>query len=104
MYIYVFLHNKILYLSATGLLRPEITVKYFCVAGIFFISGLSLKSEQLYTAVRQYRLHGFIQGFTLFMFPLLVQLFVFFIRPFGLNEWIIKGLVLIGKIYSEQYH
>ncbi|XP_065332910.1 sodium/bile acid cotransporter 7-like [Cloeon dipterum] len=79
-----------------GLLRPEITVKYFCVAGIFFISGLSLKSEQLYAAVRQVRLHSFIQGFTLFLFPLLVQLFVFFLKPLGLNEWIIKGLITVS--------
>ncbi|XP_059482646.1 sodium/bile acid cotransporter 7-like [Neocloeon triangulifer] len=82
--------------SRGGLLRPEITVKYFCVAGIFFISGLSLKSEQLYLAIRQVRLHVFIQCFTLFLFPLLVQVFVFFLRPLGLNEWIVKGLVTVS--------
>ncbi|CAB3362783.1 Hypothetical predicted protein [Cloeon dipterum] len=62
-----------------GLLRPEITV-----------------NEQLYSAVRQVRLHSFIQGFTLFLFPLLVQLFVFFLKPLGLNEWIIKGLITVS--------
>ncbi|KAF4524430.1 hypothetical protein B566_EDAN013713 [Ephemera danica] len=79
-----------------GLLRPEITVKYVCVAGIFFVSGLSLKSEQLFKAFKQYRLHTFIQGFTLFIFPLIVQIGVWFLRSVGLNEWIVKGLVTVS--------
>ena len=42
-----------------GPLKPEITVKYIAVSTIFFNSGLSLKTEQLTTAIKQVKIHLF---------------------------------------------
>mmetsp|Transcript_26307 Transcript_26307/g.36670 ORF Transcript_26307/g.36670 Transcript_26307/m.36670 type:complete len:394 (-) Transcript_26307:363-1544(-) len=55
-----------------GPLKPEITVKYIGVGLIFFMSGLSLKTEQLKNAAMQVDLHATIQGFSLLVTPLLV--------------------------------
>ncbi|KAG8181461.1 hypothetical protein JTE90_017523 [Oedothorax gibbosus] len=68
-----------------GLLKPEITVKYGAIVVIFFISGVSLQSKDLLTAAYQFRIHSFIQIFSLILIPAVVQLFV----------------QLIGQIYSN---
>ncbi|KAF3837494.1 hypothetical protein F7725_004958, partial [Dissostichus mawsoni] len=48
-----------------GPLKPEITIAYFAVSLIFFNSGLSLKTEELTSALLHVRLHLFVQSFTL---------------------------------------
>ena len=94
-----------------GILMPEITVKVFAVAAIFFVSGLSLKSEELASALfqvnpfsnflktffktdddfLQWRIHLTIQLFTLLGIPLLVQLLLPFLRFLVPDENIIRG-------------
>lgn len=44
MYMHTWLYNYDFYICK-GILRPEITVKFFAVAIIFFNSGISLRSE-----------------------------------------------------------
>ncbi|KAL0274923.1 UNVERIFIED_CONTAM: hypothetical protein PYX00_002942 [Menopon gallinae] len=80
-----------------GPLYPEITVKYLAVALIFFISGLTLEGSEFTEALRCFRLHVFIQTFSFFITPIIIQVFLFlFVKPFGLNSWILKGIVTVG--------
>ncbi|XP_060256587.1 sodium/bile acid cotransporter 7 isoform X3 [Ovis aries] len=79
-----------------GPLKPEITVSYIAVATIFFNSGLSLKTEELTSALVHIKLHLFIQIFTLAFFPAAVWLFLQLLSITPINEWLLKGLQTVG--------
>ncbi|XP_005386720.1 PREDICTED: sodium/bile acid cotransporter 7 isoform X1 [Chinchilla lanigera] len=79
-----------------GPLKPEITVSYIAVATIFFNSGLSLKTEELTSALVHLKLHLFIQIFTLAFFPAAVWLFLQLLSITSINEWLLKGLQTVG--------
>ncbi|XP_023385992.1 sodium/bile acid cotransporter 7 isoform X4 [Pteropus medius] len=79
-----------------GPLKPEITVSYIAVATIFFNSGLSLKTEELTSALVHVRLHLFIQIFTLAFFPATIWLFLQLLSITPINEWLLKGLQTVG--------
>ncbi|ELK25382.1 Sodium/bile acid cotransporter 7 [Myotis davidii] len=79
-----------------GPLKPEITVSYIAVATIFFNSGLSLKTEELTSALVHIRLHLFIQIFTLAFFPAAIWLFLQLLSITPINEWLLKGLQTVG--------
>ncbi|XP_011246847.1 sodium/bile acid cotransporter 7 isoform X2 [Mus musculus] len=79
-----------------GPLKPEITVSYIAVATIFFNSGLSLKTEELTSALVHLRLHLFIQIFTLAFFPAAIWLFLQLLSVTSINEWLLKGLQTVG--------
>ncbi|XP_014251361.1 sodium/bile acid cotransporter 7-B-like [Cimex lectularius] len=85
-------------LGATGgVLKPEWTVKYGAVGVIFFISGLSLRLVDLVEAAESYRIHAFIQIFTFVVIPLVVQILCALLGfIFGVNEWILKGLITVS--------
>uniref|UniRef100_A0ACB8E835 Uncharacterized protein n=1 Tax=Sphaerodactylus townsendi TaxID=933632 RepID=A0ACB8E835_9SAUR len=52
-----------------GPLMPEISITYVAVSAIFFNSGLSLKTEELTSALMHVKLHLFVQIFTLMVMP-----------------------------------
>ncbi|XP_027260710.1 sodium/bile acid cotransporter 7 isoform X2 [Cricetulus griseus] len=79
-----------------GPLKPEITVSYIAVATIFFNSGLSLKTEELTSALVHLKLHLFIQIFTLAFFPATIWLFLQLLSVTPINEWLLKGLQTVG--------
>uniref|UniRef100_A0A8C9AZR4 Sodium/bile acid cotransporter n=1 Tax=Prolemur simus TaxID=1328070 RepID=A0A8C9AZR4_PROSS len=79
-----------------GPLKPEITVSYIAVATIFFNSGLSLKTEELTSALVHIKLHLFIQIFTLAFFPTAIWLFLQLLSITPINEWLLKGLQTVG--------
>nr|XP_040149165.1 sodium/bile acid cotransporter 7 isoform X4 [Ictidomys tridecemlineatus] len=79
-----------------GPLKPEITVSYIAVATIFFNSGLSLKTEELTSALVHIKLHLFIQIFTLVFFPAAIWLFLQLLSITSINEWLLKGLQTVG--------
>ncbi|KAJ3585543.1 hypothetical protein NHX12_014262 [Muraenolepis orangiensis] len=79
-----------------GLLRPEYTVSYVAVSVIFFNSGLSLKSEELTSAVLHFRLHLLVQSFTLIFFPLAVWLLLKLLAFTAINQWLLKGIQTVG--------
>ncbi|PNJ83670.1 sodium/bile acid cotransporter 7 isoform X3 [Pongo abelii] len=79
-----------------GPLKPEITVSYIAVATIFFNSGLSLKTEELTSALVHLKLHLFIQIFTLAFFPAAIWLFLQLLSITPINEWLLKGLQTVG--------
>ncbi|OWF55572.1 Sodium/bile acid cotransporter 7 [Mizuhopecten yessoensis] len=80
----------------SGILKPEITVKYFAVFIIFFNSGLSLKTEEFTKAIFQVKIHVFIQGFTFIVFPMLMQTLATVLAPGPFDRDLIEGLKVLG--------
>ncbi|XP_053259171.1 sodium/bile acid cotransporter 7 isoform X12 [Podarcis raffonei] len=74
-----------------GPLKPEITITYIAVSAIFFNSGLSLKTEELTSALMHVKLHLFVQIFTLVFFPTAIWLFLQLLSITPINEWLLKG-------------
>ncbi|KAM3857471.1 sodium/bile acid cotransporter 7 [Diretmus argenteus] len=79
-----------------GPLKPEITVAYVAVSVIFFNSGLSLKTEELTSALLHFRLHLLVQSFTLIFFPLAIWLLLKLLALTAINQWLLKGLQTVG--------
>ncbi|XP_015256547.1 PREDICTED: sodium/bile acid cotransporter 7 isoform X5 [Cyprinodon variegatus] len=79
-----------------GPLKPEITIAYFAVSLIFFNSGLSLKTEELRSALLHVRLHLFVQSFTLVFFPLAIWLLLQFLALTAIDQWLLKGLQTVS--------
>uniref|UniRef100_A0A667WRW3 Solute carrier family 10 member 7 n=1 Tax=Myripristis murdjan TaxID=586833 RepID=A0A667WRW3_9TELE len=79
-----------------GPLKPEITIAYVAVSVIFFNSGLSLKTEELTSALLHVRLHLLVQSFTLLFFPLAVWLLLKVLALTAINQWLLKGLQTVG--------
>ncbi|XP_067897423.1 sodium/bile acid cotransporter 7 isoform X3 [Heterodontus francisci] len=79
-----------------GPLRPEITITYVAVSTIFLNSGLSLKTEELTSALMHVKLHMFVQIFTLGFFPTAVWFFLKLLALTSINPWLLKGLQTVG--------
>uniref|UniRef100_A0A3Q1CES6 Sodium/bile acid cotransporter n=1 Tax=Amphiprion ocellaris TaxID=80972 RepID=A0A3Q1CES6_AMPOC len=79
-----------------GPLRPEITVAYVAVSLIFFNSGLSLKTEELTSALLHVRLHLFVQSFTLVFFPLAVWMLLRVLELTAIDQWLLRGLQTVS--------
>uniref|UniRef100_A0A5F8GTA1 Solute carrier family 10 member 7 n=1 Tax=Monodelphis domestica TaxID=13616 RepID=A0A5F8GTA1_MONDO len=79
-----------------GPLKPEVTITYIAVSAIFFNSGLSLKTEELTSALMHIKLHLFVQIFTLAFFPTTIWLFLQMLSVTPINEWLLKGLQTVG--------
>ena len=79
-----------------GPLYPEITVKYIAVSVIFFGSGISLRTEDLKAALMHFRLHLFVQSFTFLFVPVLINGLVNILSHTGINEWLLRGLLVVG--------
>ncbi|XP_061565788.1 sodium/bile acid cotransporter 7 isoform X2 [Cololabis saira] len=79
-----------------GPLKPEITVAYVAVSLIFFNSGLSLKTEELTSALLHVRLHLFVQIFTLVFFPLAVWLLLRLLELTLIDQWLLRGLQTVS--------
>ncbi|XP_009327133.1 PREDICTED: sodium/bile acid cotransporter 7 [Pygoscelis adeliae] len=82
--------------ASAGPLKPEITITYIAVSAIFFNSGLSLKTEELTSALMHVKLHLFVQIFTLVFFPTAIWLFLQLLSITPINEWLLKGLQTVG--------
>lgn len=79
-----------------GPLKPEVTVAYVAVSLIFFNSGLSLKTEELTSALLHVRLHLFVQSFTLVFFPLVVWLLLKVLALTNIDQWLLRGLQTVS--------
>uniref|UniRef100_A0A671LGF4 Sodium/bile acid cotransporter n=1 Tax=Sinocyclocheilus anshuiensis TaxID=1608454 RepID=A0A671LGF4_9TELE len=79
-----------------GPLRPEITITYVAVSVIFFNSGLSLKTEELTSALMHVKLHFFVQTFTLVFFPIAIWLLLKVLALTAINEWLLRGLQTVA--------
>lgn len=79
-----------------GPLKPEVTVAYVAVALIFFNSGLSLKTEELTSALLHVRLHLFVQSFTLVFFPVAIWLLLRVLAFTAIDQWLLRGLQTVS--------
>ncbi|XP_041455624.1 sodium/bile acid cotransporter 7-B-like isoform X2 [Lytechinus variegatus] len=79
-----------------GPLLPEITVKYLAVSIIFFNSGLSLKTEDLKSALLHVKLHCYVQLFTLAFVPCFIWVLIKFLSVSDIDSWLLKGLQVVG--------
>ncbi|XP_074651954.1 sodium/bile acid cotransporter 7-B-like isoform X2 [Tubulanus polymorphus] len=79
-----------------GFLKPEWTVKYLAVCIIFFNSGLSLKTQDLKKAFFQYRIHIFIQVFTLVLVPVFMYILVSLLENSPIEDLLLKGLQVVS--------
>ncbi|TNN30805.1 Sodium/bile acid cotransporter 7 [Liparis tanakae] len=79
-----------------GPLKPEVTVAYVAVSLIFFNSGLSLKTEELTSALLHVRLHLFVQSFTLVFFPLVIWLLLKVLALTAIDQWLLRGLQTVS--------
>ncbi|KAJ8262159.1 hypothetical protein GJAV_G00163160 [Gymnothorax javanicus] len=79
-----------------GPLKPEITITYIAVSAIFFNSGISLKTEELTSAVMHVKLHLFVQFFTLAFFPVAIWVLLKLLALTSINQWLLKGLQTVG--------
>ncbi|XP_056299398.1 sodium/bile acid cotransporter 7 isoform X2 [Pseudoliparis swirei] len=79
-----------------GPLKPEVTVAYVAVSLIFFNSGLSLKTEELTSALLHVRLHLFVQSFTLVFFPLAIWLLLKVLALTTIDQWLLRGLQTVS--------
>ncbi|XP_008322624.1 sodium/bile acid cotransporter 7 isoform X2 [Cynoglossus semilaevis] len=79
-----------------GPLKPEVTVSYIAVSLIFFNSGLSLKTEELTSALLHVRLHLFVQSFTLLFFPVAVWLLLRVLEFTPIDQWLLRGLQTVS--------
>eukprot|EP00063_Salmo_salar_P037492 XP_014012327.1 PREDICTED: sodium/bile acid cotransporter 7 [Salmo salar] len=79
-----------------GPLRPEFTITYVAVSAIFFNSGLSLKTEELTSALLHVKLHLFVQSFTLVFFPVAMWLCIKILALTSINTWLLRGLQTVG--------
>uniref|UniRef100_A0A8C9NNM5 Solute carrier family 10 member 7 n=1 Tax=Serinus canaria TaxID=9135 RepID=A0A8C9NNM5_SERCA len=97
-YHFLFDYNSLcsLCLYFLGPLKPEITITYIAVSAIFFNSGLSLKTEELTSALMHVKLHLFVQIFTLVFFPTAIWVFLQLLSITPINEWLLKGLQTVG--------
>uniref|UniRef100_A0A669BN27 Sodium/bile acid cotransporter n=1 Tax=Oreochromis niloticus TaxID=8128 RepID=A0A669BN27_ORENI len=79
-----------------GPLKPEVTIAYIAVSLIFFNSGLSLKTEELTSALLHVRLHLFVQCFTLIFFPLAIWLLLKVLALTAIDQWLLRGLQTVS--------
>ncbi|XP_060688924.1 sodium/bile acid cotransporter 7 isoform X1 [Hemiscyllium ocellatum] len=79
-----------------GPLKPEFTITYVAVSTIFLNSGLSLKTEELASALMHIKLHMFVQIFTLGFFPTAMWFILKLLALTSINPWLLKGLQTVG--------
>eukprot|EP00615_Pteridomonas_danica_P004661 CAMPEP_0114353462 /NCGR_PEP_ID=MMETSP0101-20121206/18684_1 /TAXON_ID=38822 ORGANISM="Pteridomonas danica, Strain PT" /NCGR_SAMPLE_ID=MMETSP0101 /ASSEMBLY_ACC=CAM_ASM_000211 /LENGTH=473 /DNA_ID=CAMNT_0001494315 /DNA_START=86 /DNA_END=1507 /DNA_ORIENTATION=+ len=83
--------------SDEGPLQPRITVKYGAVVSIFFISGITMRTETMVECIKDYKMHAFIQLFSLIMSPFLICIFLLpVLRLFGMSRALIEGFIVVG--------
>jgi len=83
--------------SDAGPLRPQITVKYGAVVLIFFVSGVTMKTETMVDTIRDWRLHLFIQFFALGLVPVLVIVSMLpVLSALGLPAGLVEGFRVVA--------
>jgi sodium/bile acid cotransporter 7 len=79
-----------------GPLRTEYSVSYGANCMVFFISGLTLKSDALVKALGNSRLNGLIQMFIFVITPALFYALASSLRGTSLNKDLVDGIVMLG--------
>ena len=53
--------------------KKKVSVKYGAVVMIFFISGVTMRTETMLETIKDWRMHLFVQAFSLVLVPLLAK-------------------------------
>ncbi|HEX3135742.1 MAG TPA: bile acid:sodium symporter, partial [Planctomycetota bacterium] len=78
-----------------GPLKPALTV-HLAVAGAFLVSGLTLPLAHLHAAAGRWRLHLFIQGFSLLLVPALVWTALPLLTLLGASQALSQGFLVLA--------
>jgi len=81
-----------------GWIHSEITIKYIAVSIIFLLSGLSLKTKELKSAILFWRIHLAIQTFNLIFIPIFIFVVTLVLMEIGLDHRIGQGLIILGTL------
>ena len=84
-----------------GPLKPEWTGSAATMV-IFLMSGLSVNGKEVKRAVMNVHVHVFIQGFTFFIFPLLLFIASHFIQLLDAPEW--SSIGWVQPTFASSYH
>ncbi|CAF1211164.1 unnamed protein product [Adineta steineri] len=85
------------YLGASGgILHTEYSLKWGCVIIIFFLSGLSLQTNEIATEIFHFRLHIFTQVFNLVFIPLVVFVVCLLLIKLSFNKILIGGIIMMA--------
>ncbi|CAF1203845.1 unnamed protein product [Adineta steineri] len=82
--------------SSDGPLHTEYTIKWGCVILIFFLSGLSLSTNNLLDQIFEIRLHILIQTFSFLLFPSVIYGISFLLIKLSLNKLLINGIIVMS--------
>ncbi|XP_049943061.1 sodium/bile acid cotransporter 7-like isoform X1 [Schistocerca serialis cubense] len=95
----IFIAEIVPHLTADGGLPwPDTSAKYGTVPIVFLLSGLTLPTDNLLTAAKQYDLHFVTQCFSLLFTPLFVKLLTVVLAPTGVDDWIMKGFIISSSM------
>jgi len=86
--------------SKEGPLKPEWTIKSFGTILIFLLNGCSIRSEELYRTILQYRIHLFIQIFSFIICPILFTVLSTFYRTLTYQYQLSIGIKALGTLPS----
>ncbi|CAF1676963.1 unnamed protein product [Rotaria magnacalcarata] len=86
--------------SKEGLLKPEWTIKSLGTIIIFLLNGCSIRKEELYRTVLQYRIHLCIQLFSFLICPILFTILSTIYRSLTYQYQISIGIKALGTLPS----
>ncbi|CAF0851658.1 unnamed protein product [Rotaria sordida] len=86
--------------STEGPLKPEWTIKLLGTIIIFLLNGCSIRSEELYRTVLQYRIHLFIQIFSFIICPFLFTILSTIYRSLTYQYQVAIGIKALGTLPS----
>lgn len=78
-----------------GPLNPDLTVKVLAVSFIFFSSGLTLRSDELKRSIMQFKVHIFVQGFSMGFVPIVGAQAIHMLGYTTIDPAILKGLLVV---------
>ena len=79
--------------ASDGILYAKYTLRWGCVAVIFFLSGLSLPTKTLTHELFHFRLHIFVQVFNLILIPFSVYGICLLLAKTSFNKILISGII-----------
>jgi len=80
-----------------GYIRSEWTVKWTCIILVFFLSGLSVKSKDLFKEILNIRVHLFIQIFSFLIIPLVVYQIALLVVKTSFNKVFLISILIISS-------
>ncbi|KAI9140424.1 SBF-like CPA transporter family-domain-containing protein [Paraphysoderma sedebokerense] len=82
----------------SSFLRPDITVKLFGVSLIFFNSGVSLRTKELFDALMHYKIHLSIQLSSFILLPFIMNVIVTYLHTTSINPGLLSGLLVVSVL------